>query len=290
MKYSKIISMAKTCTANVEKYRKAQVSDFTPQTLAYIFSKELLNLKSDVKVYGIKPNDNPQTSQIDGGIGKNNCLKLCQLYVNWCEKHDYTAPSYLKFNNWKISVEMWAYATARMLVTYANTGKLPDKTYVSYKPFYVPPKPAPAPKPAPVSYSQKIFNHFVDRFGDVDSIDECLEKVQYCGYSGYYDNKLTNIETIDGLADDGGDKPNCTDIHHVFWHLGIVLGYDVRAIHVWCVASDIGHVRLDFNRGDGWFSRDASCVADGGDIDEIWCGNGELLAVNPSWFMDCLEY
>lgn len=287
MKYSKIISMAKTCTGNVEKYRKAQVSDFTPQTLGYVFSKSVLNLKKDIKVYGIKPNDNPQETQIDGGIGKTNCLKLCQVYVNWCEKHDYTSPSYLPFNGHKISPEMWAYATARMLVTFANTGKLPAKTHVSYKPFV---KPEP-PKPAPViSYSEKIFNHFVDRFGEVNSIDECLEKVQDCGYSGYYDNRLTNYETIDGLADADGDKPNCTDIHQLFWHLGKVLGYDVRAIHVLCIVSGIGHVRLDFNRGDGWFSRDASDVADGGDITDIWCGNGELLAVNPSWFMDCLEY
>lgn len=283
--------MAKTCTSNVEKYKKARVADFTPQTLAYVFSKELLNLKKDVKVYGIKPNDNPQTSKIDGGIGKTNCLKLCKLYVNWCEKHNYTAPSYMPFNGHKIDSEMWAYATARMLVTFANTGKLPAKTLVSYKPFYIPPKPTPKPAPAPKkeeSYSEKVFNYFVSRFGSVSSIDEALEKVQDCGYSGYYDDKLTNWETIDGLADDDGEKPNCTDIHHVFWHLGIVMGYDVRAIHVWCVKSDVGHVRLDFNRGEGWFSRDASCVANGGDINEIWCSSGEFLAENPEWFLENL--
>jgi len=287
LKYSKIISTAKTCTGNVEKYKKARVADYTPQTLAYVFSKAVLNLKEPVKVYGVKPNDNPQTSQISGGIGIKNCEKLCQLMVNWTEKHDYTAPSYLKFNNWKIDMEMWAYATARILVTYANTGKKPQKVKVSYRPFL---KPQPKPKPAPViSYSQKIYNHFVDRFGSIDCIDDALEKVQDCGYSGYYDNWLTNIETIDHLAN-GGQKPNCTDIHQMFWHLGKVMGYDVRCIHVLCIVSGVGHVRLDFNHGDGWFSRDASCVADGGDITDIWCGNGEFLAQDPAWFMNDLEY
>ena len=138
------------------------------------------------------------------------------------------------------------------------------------------------------TYSEEILDYFQSKFGKVSCIDDCLEKVQNRGYGYYYDDKLTNKQTIDGLATKGGTKPNCTDIHHVFWHLGKALGYDVRAIHVIC-KSGTGHVRLDFNRGNGWFSRDASSVADGNSITSIWCANGTIRATNPTWFTQNLN-
>jgi hypothetical protein len=150
------------------------------------------------------------------------------------------------------------------------------------------PKPVVTQKPKEKTYSEQILEYFESKFGKVTCIDDCLEKVQNKGYGYYYDDKLTNKQTIDGLATRGGTKPNCTDIHHVFWHLGKALGYDVRAIHVKC-QSGTGHVRLDFNRGNGWFSRDASAVADGNGITHIWCANGTKLATNPAWFMGNLN-
>ena len=70
----------------------------------------------------------------------------------------------------------------------------------------------------------------------------------------------------------------------MLYHVGKALGYKVRAVHVWCTASNVGHVRLDFNRGDGWFSRDGASVLDGNSITHVWCANGEILEYDPSWF------
>lgn len=288
MKYSKIISYAKTSIANTEKYKKANVGEFSKETLAYVFSKAILNPKKDIQVKGIKPNPKPQYSKIDGGIGIKNFEKLCQLYINWCEKHNNESPAYLKFNEHKIGIDAWTNATARCIVYYNEHGVMPQKVKVSYKPFYIPPKPQVKPKEE--TYSEKIYNHFVEKFGKINSIDEALGKVQDRGYGYYYDNKMTNMQVIDNLANPNAEKPNCTDIHQMFWHLGTVMGYDVRAVHVLCVVSGDGHVRLDFNRGNGWFSRDASCVANGGGITDIWCSRGELLAYNPNWFFEDLEY
>lgn len=156
MKYSKIISYAKTCIANTEKYKKANVGEFTEQTLAYVFSKSILSPKQDIQVKGIPANENPILGDVNGGIGIKNFEKLCQLYINSCDKKG-KAPSYLEFNGFKIGVKAWTYATARVVVYYLEKKKMPNKVLVTYKPFYIPPKPKPEPKPEPPKPTTKKY-------------------------------------------------------------------------------------------------------------------------------------
>ena len=148
-----------------------------------------------------------------------------------------------------------------------------------------PPEPTPQP-PEPKTYSQEILEYFETKFGNMTCIDDCLEAIQGNGYGYYYDDQYSNKESINRMAN--GYGVNCTDSCHVFWHLGKALGYDVKCLHIGCSGGD-GHVRLQFNRGDGWFNRDPAAVLNGNSITSIWCSNGTLWDTNPSWFMENLN-
>ena len=285
MKYSKIISYARTCIANSEKYKKANVGEYSEYTLAYIFSKSILNPRKDIEVKSVPSSPAQILGNVDGGIGIKNFEKLCQLYINWVDKHN-QAPSYLIFNgDVKIGIKTWTYACARVVNYYWEKKRYPNKVLLTYKTFYVAPKPKPEPAPEPEP-KDEVYEYFVEKFGSVDCIDDCFEKIQGRGYGYYYDDRYSNKTSIDRMAD--GDGVNCTDSCHVFWHLGKALDYDVRAIHVMCRGGD-GHIRLQFNRGNGWFDRDPAAVLDGNDVSYIWCRNGEYLSTDPDWFLENLN-
>lgn len=144
------------------------------------------------------------------------------------------------------------------------------------------------PQPQPKSYSERLLEYFESKFGKVSCIDDCLEKVNNLGYAYYYDDKYDNYTSIDRMAK--GYGVNCTDACHVFWHLGKALGYDVRCMHIGCLGGD-GHVRLQFNKGKGWFNRDPAAVLsnNGYSVSYCWCLDGYLWAVNPSWFLENLN-
>ena len=147
------------------------------------------------------------------------------------------------------------------------------------------PEPEPEP-PEPKTYSQEILEDFESKFGEMSCIDDCLEAIQGNGYGYYYDDQYSNYTSINRMAN--GQGVNCTDSCQVFWHLGKALGYDVQCLHIGCSGGD-GHVRLQFNKGDGWFNRDPAAVLNGNSITSIWCSNGTLWAVNPDWFMENLN-
>lgn len=145
-------------------------------------------------------------------------------------------------------------------------------------------KPQPIPEPTPQkTYSQEILEYFESKFGEMSCIDDCLEAIQGNGYGYYYDDQYSNYTSINRMANYQG--VNCTDSCQVFWHLGKALGYEVRCLHIGCSGGD-GHVRLQFNRGDGWFNRDPAAVLNGNSIDSIWCSNGTLWAYDPDWFLE----
>lgn len=137
---------AKQSIANTETYKKCNVGDFTEQTLAYVFSKSILNPGKDIQVKGIPANKNPVLGNVDGGIGIKNFKALCRKYINNCDD-DGEAPSSLTFNGFEIGVKAWCYATARVVVYYWEKKRFPNKVITTYKPFYIPPKPKPEPKP-----------------------------------------------------------------------------------------------------------------------------------------------
>ena len=147
------------------------------------------------------------------------------------------------------------------------------------------------PKPQPKSYSQQILEAFEAKFGSVSTIDGALAKVCDWGYAYYYDDRYSNLESINRIY--RGLGINCTDACHLFWHIAKALGYDVRCIHVGCRGGD-GHVRLQFrhptNTGGQWITRDpAAVLSDNGQgVTYCWCLDGTTWAVNPSWFLENL--
>ena len=146
-----------------------------------------------------------------------------------------------------------------------------------------PPEPEPVQPTPQKTYSEEILEYFESKFGEMSCIDDCLEAIQGNGYGYYYDDQYSNYTSINRMAN--GQGVNCTDSCQVFWHLGKALGYDVRCLHIGCSGGD-GHVRLQFNKGDGWFNRDPASVLNGNSISSIWCSSGTLWATNPSWFLE----
>ena len=144
------------------------------------------------------------------------------------------------------------------------------------------------PKPQPKSYSQQILEAFEAKFGSVSTIDGALAKVCDWGYAYYYDDRYSNLESINRIY--RGLGINCTDACHLFWHIGKALGYDVRCIHVGCRGGD-GHVRLQFRHasrtGGAWINRDPAAVlsTNGQGVTYCWCLDGTTWAIDPSWFL-----
>ena len=163
---------------------------------------------------------------------------------------------------------------------YFNPSSIKNTVTVNEKP--KPPEPEVQPTPQK-TYSDEILEYFESKFGEMSCIDDCLEAIQGNGYGYYYDDQYSNYTSINRMYN--GYGVNCTDSCQVFWHLGKALGYDVKCIHIGCSSGD-GHVRLKFNRGDGWFDRDPASVLNGNSISHIWCANGEYWATNPDWFLE----
>ena len=140
----------------------------------------------------------------------------------------------------------------------------------------------------------KVFNYFVETFGQVSTIDGALLKIKDKGYGHYFNNYLTNKQVIHNLKN-GGQKPNCVDASQMIWHIAKALGYEVRALHVLCAGSGEGHIRLQLKHnkhtGGKWINRDPACVVsnNGKSVSCVWCGGGKLLATNPAWFMESLN-
>lgn len=152
------------------------------------------------------------------------------------------------------------------------------------------------PKPSQPSIKHNtVSKYFEQKIGKFTTIDGALKLVDGKGYGHYYNDKMSNKQTIDNIAKKGASKPNCTDSCHLFWHIGKALGYEVRCVHIKCKSSGEGHVRLQFKHkdhtGGKWINRDPACVLspNGKEISAIWCADGTVLAYNPKWFMDNLN-
>ena len=246
--------------------------------VTYLMNAFVAYPQKDIPQMHVKGASNPNGDRCNRKVIKSvyqDMAKRCNQYI----KQNGKLPNYVTIlGTQKCSIILWMFQLSKIVSAY--NGKLPDNILINS---------ADLQKPQPKPVQDEVYAYFTKVFGKVNTIDDALAKVQDCGYGYYYDDKLSNKQTIDGLANPNGTKPNCTDIHHVFWHIGKALGYDVRAVHVIC-RSGTGHIRLDFkhpqNTGNQWIHRDASAVADGNCITCIWCENGEILSYNPSWFLE----
>lgn len=134
------------------------------------------------------------------------------------------------------------------------------------------------------------FIHFTNKFGNVKTIDDALQKILAKGYSYYYNSHYSNNIAIDRIANRQG--VNCTDSAQVFYRIGQSLGYTPEFLQVQCKTG--GHIRLRLkhpqNTDNEWIYRDPACVLSGKQgIRGNWCMGGQIIARNPSWIFTDLE-
>lgn len=250
--------------------------------LISIFADAIVNNKAKVTNKTINNAPAPTGDKINTDIKKENYITICKTTNSFINKES-RAPNYALFKNTKIHPLILVDAFSRIILFSNKNNRLPNTC--KFNSGIIKKNTA-----SPIQSNDSVFKYFVKVFGAVKTIDEALGKVKDRGYGHYFDDFLSNIQTIDNLKN-GGQKPNCTDACHVFWHIAKALGYDVIVEHVRCKSSGEGHVRLKLRHakhtGGNWIRRDPACVvsANGKALTEIWCSNGTLLATNPSWFM-----
>ena len=261
---------------------KVKGVDYTIQQSTLLMSLVVATNKGTVSVIRVGGASSPNGDRCNREVNKTTYQDMCKRLNQYIIQNG-KLPNYVTIDGkQKCSIILFMLQLSKIISYMKDNGTYPSKILINSNDLV-------KPQPKPVN---EIFDYFIKVFGNVTSIDGALAKIQGRGYGFYYDNKLTNKQVIDGLKKDNGEKPNCTDVSQMMWHVGKGLNYEVRAIHVMC-RSGVGHVRLQFkhpvNTGGNWINRDPACVIDGGEVSAIWCSNGTYLATNPEWFMEDLN-
>lgn len=269
--YKTILQKAKTCQSNVKKEYKTGITS----RWCYYFAKTIIAPKKDVKDINIGDAPKPSGTYISNQLSKTSYMQVCKDLVKFVESKK-RLPNYVETGKYKLTPHLLTEVLARIIVFYDKNSRLPSAVNVNSKVFT-----------KPVESSNKVYKYFVKTFGSINSIDEALNKVKDKGYSYYYDDKYSNVQSIDRIKK--GLGINCTDSCHVFYN--IVLGLiergkykKVECLHVQC--SSGGHVKLRITLNDGSrIIRDPACVLskNGKSVSCVWCTNSGN--VNPSWFM-----
>ena len=275
--YKKIVKIAKEIRKNVQSKQKLGRST----KWSYYIAKAILNPNKDIKkINDLSKAFNPQQSKISRTVKKSDYLALIKQYVEFVELN-HRLPNYIIYDAKKIKPRVFTYVFAKILRYYAKYNKLPDSVNISHKVFQ------------PKVETNEVYDYFVKTFGSFDNtIDGALAKVQDRGYSYYYDDLYTNKQSIDRIK--AGKGINCTDSCHVFYNIMkqlIAFGKykKVECLHVMC--SSGGHVKLRITLNDGTkIIRDPACVLsdNGKGVTCVWCTNTPI-AVDPSWFMECVN-
>lgn len=267
------------CVENVKKNYSIGIWE----QWGYYFAKAIITPYTDIKrnkSLGRAPK--PTGDYISRTISKADYVQLAKNLVAFCEKHN-RMPNYLNYKGKKIRCRLYVYMFAQVMANFNKEKKLLNSVNVNYKAFYPPKEP-----------ENEVYAYFKKVFGDFgDTIDGALEKVGGHGYGYYYDDVYSNKTSIDRMKNWQG--VNCTDSCHVFYNILLELikkgkYKKVECIHVLCRGGD-GHVRLRITMNDGdYIYRDPACtLSDNGDDYCNWCMDGELLAVDPDWFMENLH-
>lgn len=270
--YKHILEKAKNTKKSVEtKYELGEGTRWS-----YYYAKAIITPKKDIKTINFNVAPKPSGSYISNQIKKNDYLNVAKYLIRFVEKNK-RLPNFIKWKNYKISVNDYTYMLARVLVWYDANKKLPTQANINSKAFT-----------RPTEYPVQVLEYFEKVFGKITCFDDALDKIDGMGYSYYYDDRYSNKETIDRVKKGWG--VNCTDITHVLTNVGRGLIIrdkkykSVDAVHVLCSGGD-GHIRsrITMNNGDTFY-RDGACTLDEGGYCN-WCiKNYTLLAVNPSWF------
>ena len=276
-KWKDIIKQAQKCKKNVEtEYRLGMNSRW-----AYYFSKAIMTVNTDVKKINFTETTNPIGNNISNQIYKKDYFDMCKRLIKYVETHK-QMPNYITYKNYKVLPRLATYMFSRILVYYNKNGAFPKYANINSKCFT-----------KPTETENEVYSYFKKVFGDFgDTIDGALSKIAGNGYGYYYDDVYSNKTSIDRMAD--GDGVNCTDSCQVFYNIMEALIQKgkyrkVECLHIGCSGGD-GHVRLRITLNDGdYIYRDPAAVLSSGSITYNWCSDGELWAINPSWFLDNLR-
>jgi hypothetical protein len=276
-KWKDIIKQAQKCKKNVEtEYRLGMNSRW-----AYYFSKAIMTVNTDVKKINFTETTKPIGNNISNQIYKKDYFDMCKRLIKYVETHK-QMPNYITYKNYKVLPRLATYMFSRILVYYNKNGAFPKYANINSKCFT-----------KPTESDNEVYAYFKKVFGDFgDTIDGALSKIACNGYGYYYDDVYSNKTSIDRMAD--GDGVNCTDSCQVFYNIMEALIQKgkyrkVECLHIGCSGGD-GHVRLRIQMNDGdYIYRDPAAVLSSGSITYNWCSDGELWAINPSWFLDNLR-
>lgn len=280
--YSKTLKYAKSIKKNVEKdYELGESPNWV-----YYFAKQIIEPKTNVKQMPIKSASKPSGDHLSRQIYKSSYLDLAKRLIAYVEKNK-QLPNSLKFITktnkiYNIRLRDLVYMFARILVFYDENKQLPKYANINSKCWIKPSEP-----------SNDVFAYFVKVFGDIDCIDDALEKISCRVYGYYYDDVYSNKQSIDRMKNRQG--VNCTDSMQVFYN--IMLEFikrgkykKVECLHVKCSGGD-GHVRMRITLNDGsTILRDPASVLDCNGVTSNWCTSGyTLLAIDPYWFKQNLN-
>ena len=269
--YKEIITKANECKTNVNKEQKCIIS----YKWSYYFAKALITHKNITKI-SIDNAPNPSKTNISRQMSKDTYLALAKKFVKFVEEK-HKLPNYLAWKDYKISQRLYTYTFARCLVYYNKYKKYDESITINEKVFT-----------KPIETGNKVYDYFTKKTGKkYTTIDDLLTYVKsHFKYEYYYDDHKSNQEVTDTKSG------NCTDLLQWLCNMAEAMGYSWQCIHVKCKSGG-GHVYGKFKHPkhteNTWITRDIACVANGGDIKCVWCKDGTLQAVNPSWWMENLH-
>lgn len=273
-----LTNIATKCKNNTEKNYRIGID---PRKTYYL-AEYLLNpttSKIQRTRYGKAPH--PKGTHISRQIPKTDYIQLAKQLIQFVNKN-HRIPNYLTYGEYKIRTRLYTYMFSKIFLYQQEHHRLPAYVDINTKIFT-----------KPRTSSNEVYNYFTKTFGQINSIDEALEKIAGNGrYGYYYDDRKTNHEAIDSMRK--GEGVNCTDSCQVFYNILLELIRQgkykkVECLHVKCQGGD-GHVRLRITNNKGsYFYRDPAAVLDSGDITRNWCMNGQLIAIDPAWFIQNLK-
>lgn len=269
--YKQILEKAKTCQTNVKKEYKTGISSHW----CYYFGSAILNPKKNIKKINIGDAPTPKGTSISRQIKQSDYKNICEDLTKFVQNPKYQRlPNYVKYGKFQLTPHLLTEFTSRILVWYDKNGRLPTEANINSKVFN-----------KPVETGNAVYDYFVKKTGKkFNTLDDLLAYVKsYFKYQKYFDDVKSNKQVTDTKSG------NCTDLLQWLMNMTKAMGYKSRCIHVKCRTSGTGHVFGEFNHpkhtGGKWIRRDIAAVADGGNIRDIWCSNGYVQGVNPSWFV-----
>ena len=270
--YKTIVAKAESIKKNVEtEYKLGESTGWS-----YYIAKAILTKKDVVKIT-VKGADKSTGNDFGRQILKDEYKDMANRLVKFVENNS-KLPNYITIKDKKMRVSDYCYMFARILAYLDKNGKYPHQANVNSKAIT-----------KPTETKDEIYNYFVKTFGKVTCIDDALEYIAGRGYGYYYDDVYSNKQSIDRIKNRQG--VNCTDATQMIKHVADGTGKykSVDCVHVLCRGGD-GHVYLKITQKDNSvFYRDPAACLDSGSVTNIWCSNGTVLAINPSWWLSNLN-